>query len=198
MKTSITSGQEKQLVRVVADATESAIETLRLTKDEAQSMLGRGDVIKGVILEEMRKLSKVACYPITIDYGESIEEMIASGCYDRRNGDITSKNFPTAGAGTVQVNTALIHMDKHVHYEVVLAHLEANGLRPATLAELLAFGATYPEIQRQFRVIALGSSWVGAYRNRFFPFIGRYGRGRVLRLCYGDNQSFCRFLAVRK
>lgn len=200
MNTSITSGQKKQIGRVVTDAIESALEVLDLTKDEAQSVLEQGDAFKRLLLDEVRKLSKVARYTITVDYGKFVEEMVAAGQYDWKNGDITSKNFPQSNTGVVAVSTVLIHLNKSVSSEVVLAHLEANGLRPATLAELLAFGATYPEIQRQFPVIALGSSWVHSDGNRCVPCLNRANRDRVLYLDWFDGGwgDFCRFLAVRK
>ncbi|MBU4315415.1 hypothetical protein KJ673_03345, partial [Patescibacteria group bacterium] len=78
--------------------------------------------------------------------------------------------------------------------------MEANYLRPGKIEELLAFGATYPEVQRQFPIICLGSSWVDRGGRRHAPFLSGYGSGRELRLgwCGSVWDGYCRFLAVRK
>lgn len=139
-------------------------------------------------------------YTVSVDYGKTVEEMVSAGRYDWKNDNITTKNFPVNGTGVVTVALELVHLNKAASSEAVLAHLEANGMRPATVEELLAFGVTYPEIQREFPVICLGSSWVGPLGFRCVPCLGRDGSGRYLCLDWfgigwGDC---CRFLAVRK
>jgi len=139
-------------------------------------------------------------YIVSVDYGMSLADMIVAGQYDGKNSDINSRNFPIKGEGTVNVNLELVHLDKSASFEDVLAYLEANGMRPATVEELLAFGATYPEIQREFPIICLGSSWVYPDGNRRVPVLRRRGSRRSLSLSwftYGWPEH-CRFLAVRK
>src|SRR3989344_3384599 len=102
---------------------------------------------------------QVGTYPVVIDYGKTIEEMVATGHYDWSNSDISSGNFPVSGNGTANANLELVHLNKDASSEGGVAYLESLGMRPATIAELLVFGATYPEVQREFPVIALGSSW---------------------------------------
>ena len=137
-------------------------------------------------------------YTVSVDYGKTVEEMVASGRYDWSNGNITSKNFPVNGTGVVTVALELVHLNKAASSGAVLAHLKDNG----TLAELLAFGATYPEIQREFPIVCLdkGSSWVDPRGRRRVPFLDRDGSDRKLSLdwfdCVWDED--CRFLAVRK
>lgn len=139
-------------------------------------------------------------YPVTIDYGKSVEEMIEAGHYDWVHPNINVTNFPVSDTGVVEVNLELVHLGRSVSSEVVLAHLEANGLRPATFAESLAFGVTYPEIQRQFPVVVLGSSWGVSVGLRDGPYLVRCHRGRGLYLdwCEGGWDDICRFLALRK
>ena len=137
-------------------------------------------------------------YTVSVDYGKTVEEMVASGRYDWSNGNITSKNFPVNGTGVVTVALELVHLNKAASSGAVLAHLKDNG----TLAELLAFGATYPEIQREFPIVCLdkGSSWVDPGDYRDVPYLDRDGSDRKLSLdwfdCVWDED--CRFLAVRK
>jgi len=139
---------------------------------------------------------------VSVDYRKTVEEMVASGRYEWSNSNITSKNFPVNDTGVVTVALELVHLNKMVNSEDVLRHLEKNGMRPATVEELLAFGATYPEIQRKFPIICLdkGSSWINPGDFRFVPYLHRDGSRRKLDLYWFDNDwyEYCRFLAVRK
>jgi len=143
---------------------------------------------------------RASVYSATVDYGKSVEEMVVAGNYDWKNKDINSKNFPVSGEGTVNVNFELIHLNKGVSSEDALTHLEENGMRPPTIEELLVFGSSYPEIQREFPVICLGSSWVSPGGDRDVPYLSRDGSERGLSLGWfgGDWDECCRFLAVRK
>ncbi len=134
-----------------------------------------------------------------VDFGKSLEEMIAAGCYDLKNDDITAARFPISGGGTVSVDAKLFHFNRTMTSDAVERELEAAGYRSATIAELLAFGASFPEVQRQFPVIALGS--VGSVNgHRFVPCLIRLDAERYLDLYWHDLDwhDFCRFLAVRK
>ena len=88
-------------------------------------------------------------------------------------------------------------------------------LRSATLPELLAFGAQYPELQRRVqRIIALGSEWRSEEGGVYFPILSgddRYRDLGVIPITYiagGDGvistsnggrwHPVYRFLAVRK
>lgn len=138
-------------------------------------------------------------YPITVNYGLSLKEMIAVGRYDREDKDITALHFPMKGEGTKEVVTELVHFNRHMESEDVLREFDERSLRPATIKELLAFGAKYPELQRQFPIVALGSIWWHlAYR--FVLCLDRYGSERGLRLIWFGHgwRDDCRFLAVRK
>lgn len=143
----------------------------------------------------------VTVYTVTVDYGKTVEEMVSAGRYDRKNDNITTKNFPVNGTGVVTVALELVHLDldKWASSEVVLAHLEANGMRPATLAELLAFGATYPGVQREFPVVCL-DKWVDPDGGRYAPCLGWNGSERSLFFGWFDYGwlGISRFLAVRK
>ena len=101
------------------------------------------------------------------------------------------------------VDLELVYLNRNASSEDVLSYFEQNGLRPATMAELLAFGATYPEIQREFPIVCLdkgGSSWVDPHGGCRVPYLDQDGFERGLRLSWCDNgwDGICRFLAVRK
>lgn len=133
-----------------------------------------------------------------VDFGKSFEEMVAAGRYDWSDPNFTPERFPIVGSGTVATDAKLFHFGRDMKSDAVERELAAAGYRSATLAELLAFGAAFPEVQRQFPVIALGSvSWVGGVRR--VPALGWRGAERRLDLPWNvhDWLGLCRFLAVR-
>ena len=135
---------------------------------------------------------------ITIDYGLTLADMIAAGRYDWTNSDITAKRFPLNGGGKVDVAVELVHFDRSISSDDAIAEMRRRGLRPATLAELLAYGAKFPEEQCKFPIVALGSvTAVDGYR--FVPYLCGVGSKRDLYLYWWDvdwNGDY-RFLAVR-
>lgn len=134
----------------------------------------------------------------TLDYSMSLQEMIAAGQYDWVNPDITAKRFPLTGKGTHDLVGKLIHLNRPVSSEEVVAELDKMGLRPATIEELLAFGAA-PDLQRNFPVLALGSSCL-VDSGRRVACLSRDGAERGLDLYWwsGRWNDDYRFLAVRK
>lgn len=135
----------------------------------------------------------------TVDFGRSLEQMIADGHYDRRNNDITAARFPISGSGKVRVEGKLFPFNRYMSSDQVERELDAAGYRVATIAELLAFGASFPDVQRQFPVVALGSvAMVCGYR--YVACLGRDGARRSLHLGWRDDdwRDCYRFLAVRK
>lgn len=145
--------------------------------------------------------SAIVTYPVTVLYGLSLEEMVKRGRYDWVNEHITQTNFPRPKRrkqkGAV---IELIKFDKAMESDDVIAELDKMGLRPATIEELLAFGEMYPDVQREFPVVALGSvASIGGHRR--VPYLSRYGSGRDLDLLlwWGSRwYALSRFAAVRK
>lgn len=139
-------------------------------------------------------------YPVSVDYEMSVEELVRRGRYDWSDSDITSKHFPTQRAGKAEVAIELIHFDRDIDSDEALRKLDRMGFRPAELHELLAFGARYPDVQREFPIIALGSVWRGPLGFRHVPCLYGDGSERGLNLgWFGLGWGgHCRFAAVRK
>jgi hypothetical protein len=134
------------------------------------------------------------------ELSRSLTDRINDGGYDWTKGDITAKRFPlTLAAGPRPL--VLAHFNKVMTSQKVEEWAAANGYDVALIDDLLAVGAHpgYRELQRQFPVLALGSSAVMDGR-RYVPYLGRSGASRVLSLdWYDDPGSDCwRFLLVRK
>lgn len=138
-------------------------------------------------------------YPVTVNYDLSLAEMIAAGKYDWKNDDITAKHFPMKGEDTKEVVTELVHFNQYMESGDVLRDLDKRSLRPATIEDLLSFGAKYSELQRQFPIVALGSIWQHL-DYRYVPFLWSFSDERYLSLGWFEGRwgDDSRFLAVRK
>lgn len=167
----------------------------RLATPEGENLIGK-------IAELIVQAGKLPenCYRVAVDYGQTLAQMIANGKYDNANSDINQNNFPVSSNGKQDVVIELVHFGRDMESEAVLKELDARGLRAATLPELLAFGASCPEKQREFPIVALGSVWRSRSGFRHVPSLGRYGSGRELSLLWFDDwwDDDCRFTAVRK
>lgn len=139
-------------------------------------------------------------FHIIVDYSQSLADMIKVGKYDGVNSDITAEHFPINQKEKVELDAELVHYGRNMESDAVIADLDSKGMRPATLPELLAFGAKYPDKQREFPIIALGSVWLYRDDYRYVAYLDRIGSGRRLRLAWYDDVwgVHCRFLAVRK
>ena len=139
---------------------------------------------------------------LSVDYSCSLEKMIAAGQYDWTNSDITAKRFPVQGVGIVQYEAKLFHFDRSTasqdNVDAIKADDPANPWEPGKIEHLLSFGEKYPEEQRKYPIVALGSV-ASVYGFRFVPCLGRSVAERGLRLdwWYYDWDGRCRFLAVR-
>ena len=139
-------------------------------------------------------------YPLTVDYSRTVADGIRAGRYDYVNSDITARHFPTTRTGTHEEKVELMHLDRDISTEDALREMDAHGYRPADLHELLAFGEKYPEIQREFPVVALGSVWRSRAGSRYVPSLDGDGTERDLGLEWDarDWDAGCRFAVVRK
>lgn len=157
----------------------------RVTKSRLQSFL-RGEV--------------QSTFSVTVDYTLALPEMITAGKYDWVNSDITQKHFPVIGEGKVERELILVHFGRNMGTEAVLEDFDKQNLQSATIEELLALGATHPELQRQFPIIALGSVWQHPGGGRCVPYLGEDSSERCLSLDWYDDgwADDCRFLAARK
>lgn len=149
------------------------------------------------LLAAARNLAK-NIYRLVVDKVSSIEKLVKDGNYDYANPDINSKNFPDIGSDETG-EAYVIPYDREMASEEVLADLDSRGLRAGNVRELLSFGKTYPETQREFPVIALGQV-ASLDGGRFVAFLGGLGARRVLYLFWFGSRWIrrCRFLAFRK
>ena len=114
---------------------------------------------------------------LTIDYTMSLEEMINTGHYEHLRWfyntnevkDLILSKFTQllSGIGKVDVEfkifnfepsrLPLFRTDRYISTEDILSQIRRDGYRPAKIEELLAYGAAFPEAQRESTIHALGS-----------------------------------------
>lgn len=168
---------------------------LRVASDQGDKLLEK---FADVMSEAARKPREL--YPIHVNYDLSVEEAIEAGDYQAVNESITSATFPSARHGQAELEINLVRFDRRITSEDVLRELDKEGLRAAELPELLAFGAAYPDVQRKFSVVGLGSVWQDRKNYRNVPCLYAASEGRYLDLHWWDDgwYTYSRFATVRK
>lgn len=169
----------------------------RLTTPEAN---GVWEKIAQAIVHAGRRFGEV--FPVVVDYSRSLKDSIAAGCYDWVNSGITQEHFPAEKdeQGTKEQSFTLYHFGEETESNWVIAQMDRDGKRPATIRELLAFGEANPEFQGYFPVIALKSVWVCRGGDHACADIGSRSGKRYLDLNWYNHRwhGNCRFLAVSK
>lgn len=139
-------------------------------------------------------------FAVTVNYGRTLQAMIKDGHYDWSNDDITHEHFPINRGREEkdELKLTLFHPNRPIESDEAIDEMAKQGLRPATLPELLALGEEHPDLQREFPIIALGSVWQGRGGDRDCPCLDESAGERHLYLrCFGGEwDERCRFLAV--
>ncbi|MDD4412217.1 MAG: hypothetical protein PHR00_01060 [Patescibacteria group bacterium] len=119
-----------------------------------------------------------------VNYDLPLSEAVEAGNYDWKDGNINSNNFPAllGEEGQKKLDMALIHFGYRISSRDAITEMDNLGYRPATAREILAFGIQYPNLQKQFPIIALGQSWVDTDGFRWVLCLDRNGSNRGLDL----------------
>lgn len=180
-------------------------------------------------LETLRKIARVIVedakdefkpfknvLKVVVDYDKTLNQMFTAGKYDSEiDPDLIERRFPTKSKGREEISFELVHLDRQISSQDAGAELEKRGLRPATTEELLAFGAAYPDVQREFSVVALGTYAAATHgcecsydtllcydwglEGNIFTKQKKVFKRHVRRFCGNNNWSrTTRFLAVCK
>ncbi|MEI7452222.1 MAG: hypothetical protein WCK37_03380 [Candidatus Falkowbacteria bacterium] len=113
-------------------------------------------------------MKKIEVYNFKVDSTKTFEEMVSAGNYDWKNVDVESGNFPLPeDFKTTELVGKFFDfgVDNRDPVKNVEEKIKVDGFRPATSTELLAFGATHPEVQKTFPIIALGTRHTAYYEN---------------------------------
>jgi len=125
--------------------------------------------------------SRFSLFDIEVDYGQTFDQMVEAGNYDWVNDDITSVHFPVQGGkGVLNFKVELVNMGRVATTEELLEEAKKRGLTRPGIEHILAFGAKFPEIQREFPIVALIEK----------PWRDPHGRLNVPELWYnGDKRK---------
>jgi hypothetical protein len=180
-----------------------------LTTEQAKRLLADPELVTQWVktLPVTTKLTRERpIFRVTVNYDLPFEQMVAAGKYQWVSEDIKASrkadpadHFQLTGTGQQEIDIVLLHLNRDATTEEVLVEMRQQGLRPATIEELLVLGAVHAQLQEQFPVVALGSRCllVGSV---YVPVLFNKDYGRTLGLGFyrggwgGDH----RFAAVRK
>ncbi len=186
----------------------TAFQIFKAISDQVLNLGGKDEDLRRVLSDQIlaEKIARLfiernsEVFPVTVDYSQSLAQMIVAGKYNWVNPDITQEHFPITASGTVELLPELVHFGKSMSTDDVLKELDRRGFRPTTLPELLAFGTKFPEKQREFPVVSLGSVWADSRGDRRVPVLDGYPSERGLDLYWvgRDWHVDCRFLVARK
>lgn len=192
----LTAGQMKELTAALIEALPT-----KLSLATAQRWIGDKRQL-GKSLRALLMAGNVAerTYRVALDYTQSLGAMIAAGHFDWGIQPFDATNFPVTGAGLVNVDIVLYQPSQVTGTNDILGELDYLSLRPATIAELLALAATFPDLQRLFTIIAFGSIGPNRLGVSTAPCLKAHGSDRTFSLamvgCLWDSSD--RFAAVRK
>lgn len=139
---------------------------------------------------------------LEVNYDLTLDEMIAAGHYNWHNGNIT-ENFLIKGGGAVLFEARYFHFDRDISSEnadrAIREEDPANPWMSAAIEHICTHGAKYPDEQRKFPIVGLGSS-AQVDGVRHVPCLCECGSKRELSLDWWgvDWYRDYRFLAVRK
>lgn len=121
-----------------------------------EDLYGWGLELSPIVTADQLSMICTGPYLVLVDNSLTLADMVAAGGYDEAEIDRDmDERYPGIADSAVEVTLA--RFSGWIKTDDVLCLLERNGYRPATLPELLAFGASHPSTQRHFPIIAFVS-----------------------------------------
>jgi hypothetical protein len=139
-------------------------------------------------------------YRVSIPYERSTEQLLEMGHYDITSPYLNDLDFQRTVCGRDRMfEIEMVHFGRNISTDDALAGIEQQGLRPSNVTELLAFGASYPDVQREFPVVALGEIFPYPHGARNVVALGTLGELRCVFVWLAvDWYDACRFAAIWK
>jgi hypothetical protein len=98
-------------------------------------------------------------YELPMDYSKRIEDYVLLGHYGDVDPHVTTAQFPLEERCGRRFVTLHLLIPKHDMLPLEIDEILATEkIRKGTARELLALGATYPELQKKMNVVALGAT----------------------------------------
>lgn len=140
-----------------------------------------------------------SAFVVSVNYSQSLRQMIDAGGYEEVSKDINSRNFYLESTGYRETELTLVQFKTPKTPLEVLTLMKEKGCRPATIEELLSLGKTQPDLQRSIPIVGLGSS--RTFRGkRWFPCLGgnQAKRSLALVVMYRSWSIYYRFAFVKE
>jgi hypothetical protein len=179
----------------------------KITIEQVSELIAQGkenritrELLQAFLESPQSVIGKPNTFRVYVDYCKTIEEMLFTGHYDFVNSRINSSNFKLLLKGSVVVqNLELVQFNKKISSKEVLDYFRLKKMRPATIGEILAFGKTYPEAQRDLMIVGLGSLWtdLGGDQYVIYLFGDEFEREVNLRPVGWSWPPQCGFLSVK-
>lgn len=193
---SIENPNIERFINVVSDSLPRDIDSLTIKK-----WLDNKDYLTKTLREALLYTHRAFVFTVSVDYEKKIEDMLKAGKYDFVNPAINSYTFPVPKDKAKikeSVVVELIPFNGIILVEEMKFVINKMGYRPANIFELISFGETYPYVQYQFDIFALGSVW-----NDRIPVIDGHYLKRNCDLVFTDGiyaewNSYCRLAIIRK
>ncbi|MDQ1281733.1 MAG: hypothetical protein QG630_84 [Patescibacteria group bacterium] len=143
--------------------------------------------------------SKKVIDTIIVKPGISFKERILAGNYSWINYLLTESDFPNKPIIVGEWAFRLIHRNKNIEFEEAQRLCLCDGWQTARFEHLLALGEKFPEMQKEFPIVALGSLF-NIQGGSDVPILLSYKSQRILTL-NSKHRNFGRdihFLSVHK
>lgn len=145
------SEQQKQISKLAGALTEFQHCFSVMSTEDRQWAIQNAEAAIGLFANAVKnriapKLEEVMSnvFHLTVDYSQSLEQMIAAGRYDWRNDDITAKRFPIKGEGIVEYEARYFNFDRNISSENTIDAIEAedtaNPWSAAKIEHVLSHG----------------------------------------------------------
>ncbi len=147
-----------------------------------------------------KKIFRTTNFKIKVDGTKSFQELINKAKFDWVNSDVNEKNFPIKIKTNRKVIVKLFHFNRYVLSQNIIREIKKSGYRLAFIEELIAFAISYPNLQKSFPIVALGSEWKQNKNKVVVPEIYWHGPGHSLSICGRDGgwEGFWRFVAIKE
>lgn len=139
-------------------------------------------------------------YSVTVNYDQTVEQLVKAGKYTWSDSDVTSGHFPFNKKGEEQVEIFIVSIDRRMSDPEVTQFINSWGLQDVNVKEELSLGAQYPDLQREGPIVGRGSTWRVSDGDLVVPYLfsdGGYRRLGLVRLGGGWSSNW-QFACKRK
>lgn len=138
-----------------------------------------------------------------VDYGQSLQMMLMAGHYDLKFGDFPPQLFPLEGKGRVEFEARYFSFKRRMSIQSAMEWIprenKVNLWSPARIEHVFSHGAVFPNEQRKFSIVGLGSI-ARINEKNYAPVLHGSSFERVVALGWCDNDwpAGTHFLAVHR